>query len=1266
MARDLRINNSTAGTGVALDRQRRATGQLNGDNAAVQPDGNNPAGQLNGNTGTAQREGHIRTAQLDRDTGTAQLGGHYATGQLTGQEGAQLTGNEQARARATATTRLLSARQKAERWKEWGRLRTEFLAASWDARLRPKLAGKDTQELVWAGLLLIAIAASLLWLVVLRPGPWQVGLIIAVTVALAPRKPQWLERRTEELARRALAPPARYLTRRIGVLNRMQSLWCRVPETGRPATRLLLLLNFLVTVALFNTAKFSGLWAVNTTIIFALMFCVNLLVFNFSLSWASRTIRVPSNDHSTALDTVATAITDRSSHNGHAQGSHPDSAEKSGSGGRQTARPDATPAGNATPAGVSPKFRQLRLPRFSGKIHPGLAAGVVILTVGWIGYARPGLLLILAALVVGAAILSTMDISRHQAITMMLAIALGVATVDYISWRFSVTNWQGWWIAVPLLCAEALGAAHTLGFQFTVWPWPAPVIELGEDPVRHPIFILVPTINEGVGTLRPTLEGCIAARQKYLTQHPDGRVTIVVCNDGRAARFPRWAETDALAQELGVRCVTRTSNSGAKAGNIENARQECRITGNAFLVIFDADQVPKPDFLVKTVPAFADAKVGWVQTGQYYANLSNPVSRWADDQQSMFYNLLCPGKAALNAAFICGTNVVIRAAALDEIGGLPQDSVTEDFAASVSLHPRWRSIYLTEVLATGLGPPDISSYLKQQGRWALGTLGVFRTHWRDILLPRKDGLRPGQRVQYLLACTHYLCGLRDLIYLVCPILFIFTGIPAVRSATLSQYLLHFVPYGALGITAMWYSTRGVTGLRGIIIGFGSSPALIGSLAAVILGRRKPFAVTSKERQGRRSLRYLGVYVFFLLLCIASLAWATQVRGRQQTSLFISLLWVIYSMLLLSSFLWLAYQDIRAQAAAQLSGAAEITAKQPYPSKLLVRKNGLRPVLNLGMAALIASPLLFSTRLASLPIFADAAPSFAITKNQVDAQYTGVSLPVQTLMKQTPVLEHDLGIRFSIIGRTQVIGDRFDTAWADQLAAQGASPWISLEFGVFGPGHKPPLTADLVAIFNGVDDQEIRRWAVEIRDFAKPVFLTVLLQVDKNWAVSSGVANGGIPEDVPRAWMHIQSIFRAAGANNVAWVWAPADPLRDQRFAPPPSTISAVLQDFINYPGTHWGNPQQVLHSLARRYPGKPIIVEVSASGPAAEKAAWLTRLGQAVRDCPQLYALLYHEGGPDLKPTPAEYKSWSLTSDPESLAAWKHIVTRLHAGGRLP
>ena len=174
-------------------------------------------------------------------------------------------------------------------------------------------------------------------------------------------------------------------------------------------------------------------------------------------------------------------------------------------------------------------------------------------------------------------------------------------------------------------------------------------------------------------------------------------------------------------------------------------------------------------------------------------------------------------------------------------------------------------------------------------------------------------------------------------------------------------------------------------------------------------------------------------------------------------------------------------------------------------------------------------------------------------------------------------------------------------------------------------------------------------------------MTILLQADRNWSLSSGVANGGIPQDVPKAWTHVQAVFRAVGADNVAWVWAPADLLHDQVYAPPKASIDAVLQDFINYPGDTWGDPKTVLHDLVKRYPTKPIIVEASVEGSSpTRKAVWLTQFGQAVNVTPQVYALLYHEGGPDLNPGPAKIRSWSLASDPASLAAMRHVISLLH------
>lgn len=1091
------------------------------------------------------------------------------------------------------------------------------------------------------------------------------------------------------------------------VLRHMMRLWREVPSAGRIwKISLLVLLTILIMVGLFKLSELLSWVGFNFNIvIFAGMACLDFVLFNRFI-FPSLPVSRPSE----GLEKNGLSSSQNSATNGHHQytsedvetielsppldgvtnGYHQRSNQDSGAIEGQPSPNGSTngyhlfsiediqkieledidnielPPAEQVVASASNLIQQSQLERKEKKrvydrLPSILAVTVVALAIGWISYARPGPVLVLAVLSFGFAITLANNVNREEAITMVLAVVVGVATIDYLSWRFVSTNWPGWWIALPLLFAETLGGLHVLGFQFTVWPWSPPEIVGEKDPTRYPIFVFIPTVNEGVAILRPTLEGIMAARDKYLALYPHGRVTIVVCNDGRVAKAANWEEVEILAKSLGVCCITRTKSGGAKAGNIENARRELHADGDALLIIFDADQVAKPDFLLKTIPPFRDPKMGWVQTGQYYANLDNPVSHWADDQQSMFYNLLCPGKASLNAAFICGTNVVIRAAALDQIGGLPQDSVTEDFAASIALHPSWRSIYLTDVLATGLGPLDVPSYLKQQGRWAIGTMTVFRTHWREIFLPHKHGLQFGQRVQYFLACTHYLCGLRDLIYLLSPVLFIFTGIPAVRSAYLSDYLLHFLPYCLLSMIALWYSARGITGLRGIIIGFGSFPVLIGSLISVIMQRKVGFAVTSKRRDGKRSLGYLRAYFFFVLLCIVCLVWSTHIKGKEQTSLFISIMWVVYSLVMLGSFLWLNLKDTRFHKAVQQSGSTDETiANQPYPSKLARRVQGLQPVWNLGLAVLLAGPVLASNTLGSLAIFQGGSSTpFIISQDKIARPYFGVSLPIQLLKSQPPVLEGELDTQFTIIGRTQDIYDLFDTSWADQLTAQHARPWITLQFGVFSGNGKPPLSASLLSVINGVHDQEIKRWADSIRKYGSPIYLTVFLHADKNWSLSSGVANGGIPQDVPKAWMHVQSLFHAERANNVAWVWAPADPIHDQQYAPPPSTIDAVLQSFINYPGTKWGDPETELHKLMRRYPGKPFFVEASAAGPSAEKAAWLVKLGQAVEDVPQVYALLYHEGGPGLDPNSTQIKSWSLASDPDSLAAMQVIVSDL-------
>lgn len=922
-------------------------------------------------------------------------------------------------------------------------------------------------------------------------------------------------------------------------------------------------------------------------------------------------------------------------------------------------------------------------PRRRFQLRALISALLVLAALACIAATLPGPWVLMGTVVMGLSIAWLRGGNRQELLTALFGVTIGVTAVDYLAWRAGVTNWAGWAMAAPLLAAEMFGALHSVGLQYTVWPSVRPqsgrAKDPAQDPWRLPIFVFIPTVDEGRSVLMPTIEGAVEARRRYLEAFPDARVTIVVCNDSRVAGFANWREVDDLAHRLGVACITRAVGGGNKAGNLEHARQAIDATGDALVAIFDADQIARPDFLLKTVPHFADPAVGWVQTGQYYRNLDQPVARWADDQQALFYRVLCPGKGAQNAAFICGTNVVIRAAALDQIGGLPQDSVTEDFAASIQLHPRWRSVYLTEVLAVGLGPMDLPAFLRQQRRWAIGTFGVLRARWRAILLPRRGGLRLEQRIQYGLACTHYMCGLRDLIYVMSPLAFLVTGIPAVQTADLGLFLWHFLPYWIASQAAFFYAARRRTGLRGVIMGFGSFPVLIQALPAALFGHRGGFMLTSKRRRDGASWKHLTIYAAALACCCAGIVVALGDTRLRHESVAISILWVVYDIALLAGFLWLGIMDLRFKEAAGgrrrkldrlavVIGSIRRRARIPGPPRIALHVAGpgaalstrpstraIRPAFALVAVLVLAFGILpqLSSRVTPDHV------RLAASREPGQSPYLGLSLPHEILNTKPHALQNLLCLPFAVIGRTQEVGDSFDFAWARRLAAQNQRPWISLQFGSFDSEGKAPLYASLPAVMNGVQDANIERWARDIHTYGKTVYLTILLHVDRNWSVSSAVANGGIPQDVSRAWRHVQSIFDVAGDTNVAWVWSPADPANDQPYAPPESTIHIVLQSMIRYPDTPWPDPAAVLRSVGDRHPTTPLFVEVTAAGPPAEKAAWLEKVATAVAADPRVHALMYHEGAPDVHATASGDAQWSVESDVSSLRAmlaWRSLV----------
>jgi cellulose synthase (UDP-forming) len=404
--------------------------------------------------------------------------------------------------------------------------------------------------------------------------------------------------------------------------------------------------------------------------------------------------------------------------------------------------------------------------------------------------------------------------------------------------------------------AEVHGYLALILFLFDMWSPVRPVPPAAPPGLSVDVFI--PTYNEDVGLLRRTVLGANAIRYPH---------TTYLLDDGNRA------EVRALAGELGVQYIAREEHHHAKAGNINHALRQTR---GDFIALFDADHVPQPQFLDRTLGFFADPRMAFIQTPQFFYNLSafeefshtDTDEHW--EQQSMFFHYLQPGKQRWNAAFFCGTCAVIRRKALEEVGGIATDTITEDIHTSVLIHARgWKSVYLDEHLATGLAPTDVVSYFKQRLRWALGNLRVM-----FICNPLvRRGLTLPQRLSYFSSMFSWTIGFQKVIYYVTPPLMLLTPLMPI-----DRFFTNLVGLYAANLLLQLFTYKALTGGRGRIfmdelfnmLNFGF---LIRSFFRAMFGLGQRFVVTRKTG-GEAAIPLVVVWpqLALVLLAASGLAW----------------------------------------------------------------------------------------------------------------------------------------------------------------------------------------------------------------------------------------------------------------------------------------------------------------------------------------------------------------------------------------------------------
>ncbi len=393
-----------------------------------------------------------------------------------------------------------------------------------------------------------------------------------------------------------------------------------------------------------------------------------------------------------------------------------------------------------------------------------------------------------------------------------------------------------------LILGEVFHVFQVLTFIYTVW-------DTSYQAKKYPSYkphvdVFVTVAGEPVEIVRETITAAKGMR------YPD--FSVYILNDGYVAKKENWREIEELARELGVGCVTRQVPGGAKAGNINNALAETMLFNTQYginaetslVAIFDADHVPYPAFLEKTVPYFGDQKVGFVQTPQFYKNYhENFVTQSSWEQQELFFGPICKGRNRHKAVTMCGTNMVLSRRALAEVGGMCTESIAEDFVTGLFMHERgYTSVYVPEVLAEGLATEDLLTYSKQQFRWGRGALDVI---FRYNPLFRR-GLSWPQRIEYLSGASFFLSGVIVVIDALLPIVFFFTGQVAVHVSGMLLATI-FLPYLFFTLYLIRRSTNFTFTFQSMAFSIGSFNIQVDALWAALTKTKNSFNITTKGR-----------------------------------------------------------------------------------------------------------------------------------------------------------------------------------------------------------------------------------------------------------------------------------------------------------------------------------------------------------------------------------------------------------------------------------
>ena len=235
------------------------------------------------------------------------------------------------------------------------------------------------------------------------------------------------------------------------------------------------------------------------------------------------------------------------------------------------------------------------------------------------------------------------------------------------------------------------------------------------------VTVQLPLYNEPYVTERLINAVCALDYPKHLLE-----IQVLDDSSDETVEIAEKITAKWLQKGIDIKVVRRPGRSGFKAGALKYGLEKAK---GDFIAIFDADFIPSPDFLLKTVPVLNQDGVGMVQTrwghtNREYSLLTKAQAFWLENH----FRIEQTSRSNLNLFFnFNGTAGIWKKEAILEAGNWQADTLTEDLDLSYRAQLKgWKFLYLEDVISPAELPPTLSALKGQQFRWTKGGAEVSR------------------------------------------------------------------------------------------------------------------------------------------------------------------------------------------------------------------------------------------------------------------------------------------------------------------------------------------------------------------------------------------------------------------------------------------------------------------------------------------------------------------------------------------------------------